>query len=108
MNQIEKFFKQAVADQIKVMGSSVKLVQMPGNKKSKEFTAVLTSRDGSLSLDYGGALYSVTAHILIPTDIGITPKVSDQIISGDEEYFIASVVRSVIDKAYACDLIKIG
>lgn len=107
MNQIEKFFAQGVADQLNVMGSSIKLVQMPDNVESKAITAVITSRDGTLQLEFGGALYTVSAHVLIPTSANITPKVADQVISGDERFFIASVVRSVIDRAYSCDLVKI-
>lgn len=81
---------------------------MPKGTDSKEFTAVVTSRDGSLQVDYGGALYSVTAHALIPVNVGVTPKVSDHLLSDGEEYFIVSVVRSVMDEAYSCDLVKIN
>lgn len=107
MSLIEDFFAQGVADQVSVMGSPVKLKSMPKGTLSKEFKAILTSRSGDLQLEVGGALYTVTAHVLIPTSANIIPKVSDQIISGEDEYVIITVVRSVIDKAFSCDLVKI-
>lgn len=107
MNQIEQFFKQGVNDQLKTMGSPIKIISKPGNSESVEFNAVLTSRSGDLQLEFGGALYTVSAHVLIPVSLGVVPKVSQQIVSGDEKFFIASVVRSVIDQAYSCDLVKI-
>lgn len=108
MSLIEDFFSEGIADQIAVMGTVVVLRSMPSRKESNPFKAIITSRDGTLQAEYGGALYSVTGHILIPTNTGITPRVSDQIISNGKEWFISSVVRSVIDKAYSCDLIKIN
>ena len=108
MSQLEDFFAQGVADQIAIMGSPVKLRSMPSRHESPNFAAVITSRDGSLQAEFGGALYSVTGHLLIPTSSGITPKVSDQIISNGDEWFIVSVIRSVTDKAYSCDLVKIS
>lgn len=107
MSQLEDFFAQGVADQMAVMGSKVKIKTMPKGAMSKEFTAAVTSRDGTLQMEYGGALYTVHAHALIPTSEGITPKVSDHLISGNETFIIVSVVRSIIDRAYSCDLVKI-
>ena len=108
MTEIQKFFSQGVADQIKIMGSVAQIKSMPKGTLSKKFSAVVTSRDGSLQVDFGGALYTVSAHALIPTSENVIPKVSDQLISDGEEFMIISVVRSIIDKAYSCDLVKIG
>ncbi len=107
MSQLEDFFAQGVADQMAVMGTKVKIKTMPDGAMSKEFTAAVTSRDGTLQMEYGSSLYTVSAHALIPTSHGITPKVSDHLISGNETFIIISVVRSIIDKAYSCDLVKI-
>lgn len=107
MSQLEDFFAQGVADQMAVMGTKARIKTMPKGLMSKEFIAAVTSRDGTLQTEYSGALYTVHAHALIPTSEGITPKVSDHLISGNETFIIVSVVRSIIDKAYSCDLVKI-
>lgn len=108
MTRIEQFFAEGVKDQLSVMGSTVQLVSMPDNTESAEFQAVVTSRNGDLQLEYSGALYTVSAHALIPLSQMQVPKVGNQLISGTEKFLIVSVVRSVIDQAYACDLVKIG
>lgn len=107
MNQLEKFFEQGVSDQLKVMGSTIKIKSMPSKELSKEFVAVITERTGDLQAEVGGAVYTVNAHALIPLSCGFTPKVTDHILSKDNEYIIVSVVRSIVDKAYACDLVRI-
>lgn len=106
ISQIEKFFADGVKDQLKVMGSKLTYKQMP-NGEMFDFNGVITSRDGSLQVELSGGYYSVTGHILIPTSVEFVPKVSDQIKVNNEIWFISSVVRSIIDKAYSCDLVKI-
>lgn len=107
MNQLEKFFNAGVQDQVSIMGTNVCLVSMPDGARSADFVAVVTARNGDLQLEYSGALYTVSAHALIPLSAAQVPRVGNHLISGDNRYIIVSVVRSALDQAFSCELVSI-
>lgn len=65
MNEIQKFMKLGVDDQIMTAGEVVIITRPTNRDISMTVNAVITSRDGSYSAAVGGSDYQVTGHALV-------------------------------------------
>lgn len=65
MNEIQEFMNQAVADQVRTAGETITISRPKAQNVSFTASAVITSRDGTLDAEVGGAVYSITGHALI-------------------------------------------
>lgn len=110
-NAIQDFMQMAVADQILTAGHSCTVEA--GKPRSYTLTckAVVTSRDGSLDAQVGGAVYAVTGHALIQkSSISQAPKPGDRIsVDGESnKWLILNAISSPNDAGISCDLTLIS
>lgn len=101
----------AVEDQIKTAGSACTVVAGAPRSYTLPCKAVLTSRDGSMDADVGGAVYAVTGHALIKKDsISQAPKPGDRIsVDGESnKWLILNAISSPNDAGISCDLTLIS
>lgn len=81
MSKISDFFARAVKAQISVAGETL-AISRPKTGESWEATGILTSRDGSMTAESGGIVYTITGHALIPRGQVYAPIVGDRIAAG--------------------------
>lgn len=67
---------------------------------------IITPKDGSLSLDYNGVLYTVNASALIPSD-SIKPKIGDKLLTGKQTWLIIGTNTAPHDFGVSLDLVAI-
>ena len=67
---------------------------------------IITPKDGSLSLDYNGVLYTVNASALIPSD-NIRPKIGDKLLTGKQTWLIIGTNTAPHDFGISLDLVAI-
>lgn len=67
---------------------------------------IITPKDGSLSLDYNGVLYTVNASALIPSD-NIKPKIGDKVLTGKQCWLVIGTNTAPHDYGVAIDLVAI-
>lgn len=104
---LKEFFTQGVEDQLLLMGQECKITDNLKSTTTANFQAIITSRDGSTEVEVSGITYSITGHALIPANLGIYPKVGQRIDSEGELWLIVSVVKSALEAAYSCDLVRV-
>ena len=106
-NLLKEFLADGVADQVAIMGSQCVISDNLKGTISPSFQAVVTSRDGSTEVEVGGITYTISGHALIPSNQGILPQVGNRLEVDNEAWLIVSVVKSSLDGAYSCDLVRI-
>lgn len=67
---------------------------------------IITPKDGSLSLDYNGVLYTVNASALIPSDT-IKPKIGDKLLTGKQCWLVIGTNTAPHDYGISLDLVAI-
>lgn len=67
---------------------------------------IITPKDGSLSLDYNGVLYTVNASALIPSDT-IRPKIGDKLLTGKQSWLVIGTNTAPHDYGISLDLVAI-
>lgn len=105
MNSLKQFFLQGFADQLLTAGEPVTIYN-PKSKISVATDAVVTETSGNTTVEIGSILYTVDAHALIPSDVN-KPNIGEIIKTETCDYKIISVVRSIHEAAWSCNLIKI-
>lgn len=106
-NLLKEFLADGVADQVAIMGSQCVMTDNLKGTSTPSFQAVVTSRDGSTEVEVGGITYTISGHALIPSNQGILPKVGNRLEVEGEVWLIVSVVKSTLDAAYSCDLVRV-
>ena len=106
-NLLREFLEAGIADQILVMGQPCKLADTLNGTISPSFQAVVTSRDGQTEVELGGITYTISGQALIPDACPSQPKVGNRLETDKEVWLIVSVVKSTLDAAYSCDLVRI-
>lgn len=106
-NLLKEFLTEGVADQIAVMGQDCVLQDTLKGTTSPSFQAVVTSRDGQTEVEVGGITYSISGHALIPSNQAITPKVGQRLETEGETWLLVSVIKSALDSAFSCDLVRV-
>lgn len=105
---------EAVADQMRTAGESVIITRPKLQGFSLSATAVITSRDGTLDAEIGGATYAITGHALLQAsslDAGSSsngyPKAGDVLAqSTGEKWLICNAIQSSNDAGISCDLVR--
>lgn len=106
-NLLKEFLADGVADQVAMMGSKCVILDNLKGTSTPSFQAVVTSRDGSTEVEVGGITYTISGHALIPSNQGILPKVGNRLEVDNQAWLIVSVVKSALDAAYSCDLVRV-
>lgn len=106
-NLLREFLQAGVADQLLMMGQPCVIVDSLKGTTTPSFQAVVTSRDGQTEVEVSGITYTITGHALIPDDCPIIPKVGNRLESEGETWLIVNSVKSRLDAAYSCDLVRI-
>lgn len=67
---------------------------------------VITPKDGSLSLDYNGVLYTVNASALIPSD-NLKVKIGDKLLTGKQSWLVIGTNTAPHDFGISLDLVAV-
>ena len=105
MKRIKQFFKKGFEDLNKELGSKAAVFRLNFGAVGNT-DIVLTPKDGSLSLDFNGVLYSVKASALIPSD-SIKPKIGDKLLTGKQSWLVIGTNTAPHDYGIALDLVAI-
>lgn len=106
-NLLKDFFSAGVNDQLALMGQQCVILDYLKKENSPEFRAIITSTNSNTEVELGGITHNISGHALIPDNQAIVPKVGQRIACNNEEWLIVSVVKSAIDAAYSCDLVRV-
>lgn len=105
---LKKFFKDALKDQIKIMGEECTLCNKIKQTESDPFTAIVTNKSSEITVEIGSIVYNISGHAIIPDSIGQEKELTgNRLKTKHGEYIITSVVKSINEAAYSCDLVKI-
>lgn len=104
---LKEFLNDGLVDQIAVMGQDCVLHDTLKGTATPSFQAVVTSRDGQTEVEVSGITYTISGHALIPSDKGIIPKVGNRLETEGETWLLVSVIKSALDAAYSCDLVRV-
>lgn len=105
MKRIKQFFKQGFNDLNKELGSKAAVFRLNFGAVGNT-DIIITPKDGSLSLDYNGVLYTVNASALIPSD-SIKPKIGDKLLTGKQTWLIIGTNTAPHDYGVSLDLVAI-
>ena len=105
MKRIKQFFKKGFEDLNKELGSKAAVFRLNFGAVGNT-DIVLTPKDGSLSLDFNGVLYSVNASALIPSD-SIKPKIGDKLLTGKQSWLVIGTNTAPHDFGISLDLVAI-
>lgn len=92
-------------------GTTVVISRPKDRTYSLSCQAVVTSRDGTLDAQVGGAVYGVTGHALImrtPEVDARPPHPADTLVEGNNRWFIVNAIYSDNDAAISCDLSRLA
>ena len=104
---LKKFFKDALEDQLKIMGEDCTICDKIHQTETESFKAIITTKNSEMEVEIGSITYNIDAHALIPESVGQEKITGNRLKTKNGEYIITSAVKSVNEAAFSCDLVKI-
>lgn len=105
MKRIQQFFKRGFADLNHELGSKAAVFRNNWGAVGNT-DIIVTPKDGSLSLDYNGVLYTVNASALIPSE-SVKVKIGDKVLTGKQSWLVIGTNTAPHDYGISLDLVAI-
>ena len=105
MSRIKRFFQSGFKELKRELGSKAAFFRT-GYGAVGNTDIVITPKDGSLTLDYDGNLFSVNASALIPPD-DLTVKIGDKLLCEGQAWMVLSYNFAPHDYGISLDLVAV-